>query len=110
MTNIECVEHFDFPEDEYTKEAVILLLEGKYKIGYTRKKLPDGRLFWSVVSSGAKKDGKKLYIPGFEQDSKLVDRDIMKFLEKGDWEGKHRSVHAKPTSMSEVAENDGLPF
>lgn len=110
MTQIELVEHHEFPEDEYTKEAAVLLLEGKYRIGYTRKKLQNGGLFWSVVSSGARKNGEKVYIRGFEQDSKFVDRDIEKFLNERTWEGGSRSVHQKTSNRNEIDENERFPF
>ena len=113
MSKIEFVSHEAFPEDEYTKELVYLCLEGKYRVAYVRKAAKNGGLFWSVVSVGATKHGKKEYFDAFVQDSNFIEKDIKNFLDSRSWEG--RSVRQpepayQPRSMDEVAQSDELPF
>lgn len=118
MSRIEFVSHDNFPEDEYTKELVYLCLDDKYRVAYVRKKATNGGLFWSVASTGAKRNGQKEYFPAFLQDSNFLEKDIKAFLDGRKWEG--ASVHAAdshgyvtqaPRSMDEVSQQaDGLPF
>lgn len=106
MTLFEFVSYESFPEDEYTKEAVVLCLEGKYRVGYVRRTLQNGSMFWSVASTSAKKNGKKVFISGFEADSNFLNKDIMNFLNERSWESK--SIF-EPKSMKDL-KNDELPF
>jgi|SRR3954462_3052782 len=117
MSQIEFISHDAFPEDEYTKELVYLCLKGDSRVAYVRKASKNGGLFWSVASVGATRNGQKEFFPAYLQDSNFLEKDIKEFLDKRKWEG--RSAHAtdtasyvapKPRSMSEVAENDQLPF
>lgn len=114
MSRIEFISHESFPEDEYTKELVYICLDGKYRVAYVRKKASNGGLFWSVVSAGMTKNGKKEYFPAFMQDSNFLEQDIKRFLDARSWEG--RSVHQSmppaepPRSMDELAQQDDLPF
>ena len=117
MSKIEFVSQEYFPEDEYTKELVYLCLEGKFRVAYVRKKAQNGGLFWSVCSLGITRGGKKEYFPAFIQDSNFLERDIKDFLEKRKWETPgvpSNSIFSqsnfKPQSMSEVIEQDLLPF
>lgn len=98
MSGFEFVSHESFPEDEWIKEVVYLLLEGKFRVAYIRKKMKSGGLFWEVVTAGALKRGEKQWIKGFSQDSNFLREDIMHFLESRGWEKKQ-----------EVSENE-LPF
>lgn len=108
MSKIEFVSSDQFPEDEYTKEVVYLCLEGKYRVAYVRKKAQNGGLFWSVASLGVTRNGKKEYFPAFLQDSNFLERDIKDFLDKRKWEASEKRY--QPTSMSEIAESDQMPF
>mgnify|MGYP001578073118 CR=1 FL=1 len=110
MSKIEFISHEAFPEDEYTKELVYLCLEGKYRIAYVRKAAKNGGLFWSGVSVGISKNGKKEFYDAFMQDSNFLEKDIKNFLDNRLWEG--RSVHAssQPKSMDEVYSNSDMPF
>jgi len=117
MNRIEFVSHDSFPEDEYTKELVYLCLDGKYRVAYVRKKATNGGLFWSVASTGVKRNGQKEYFPAFLQDSNFLEKDIKEFLEKRKWEGSHGNVFPssqpthQPRSMDELSQQqDGLPF
>jgi hypothetical protein len=68
-------------------------------------------LFWSVASVGATRNGQKEFYPAFLQDSNFLEKDIKDFLEKRNWDRRSAfTSHEQPRSMSEVAENDQLPF
>ncbi len=103
MSSFEFVSHESFPEDEYTKECVYISLEGKYRVGYVRKKIQNGGMFWDVMSAGVTKNGKKQYLKAFMQDSNFLREDIMHFLESRSWEA------AGSLRKQEVSENE-LPF
>lgn len=106
MALFEFVSHEYFPEDQYTKEVVVLCLEGKYRVSFLRKSLKNGSMFWSVVSASVSKNGEKSFVQGFEADSSFLNKDIMNFLNARSWES--NSVF-KPKSMKE-ANQDELPF
>ncbi len=120
MSKIEFVSCEAFPEDEYTKELVYLCLEGKYRVLYARKPAKTGGLFWSVVSLGVTKNGKKKFYDAFMQDSNFMEKDIKSFLEARGWENRsvfqnHASDSARyadpaPRSMDELPIQDELPF
>ncbi len=86
MSDIKFVSHESFPEDQYTKEIVYLCLDDKYRIAYVRKASRNGGMFWSGVSVGVTKHGKKEYFEAFIQDSSFLDKDIKDFLDKRKWE------------------------
>jgi hypothetical protein len=109
MSKIEFVSHEDFPEDEYVKELVYLLLEGKYRVAYIRKKIQNGGLFWSVATVGAKRHGAKEFFPAFVQDSNFLEKDIKDFLEKRKWEGASTFAQNRQETPKH-SESDGLPF
>jgi hypothetical protein len=108
MSSFEFIGHEYYPEDEYTKEIATFRLSVPVEVIYCRKKNKDGGLFWSQASVGVTKGGKKTYVDAVSQDSKFLEKAIKTFLENRSWEG--RSAHEKPTSMSEVAEEQELPF
>lgn len=60
----EFVSHESFPEDEYTKEAVILCIDKKHRVTYVKKKLQTGATFWDVISMAVKASsaGEKKYL------------------------------------------------
>lgn len=87
MANFKYVSHEKFPEDQYTKELVYLLLDDKYRVAYVRKQAKNGGLFWDVASIGATKDGSKAYFEAFMQDSTFLEKDIKRFLDERSWEG-----------------------
>jgi len=87
MSRIEFVSHEAFSDDEYVKEIVYLLLEGKFRVAYIRKKTAIGQLFWGSISVGIRKNGAKEFYPAFIQDSNFLDKDIKTFLEARRWEG-----------------------
>lgn len=112
MTKIEFISHEDFPEDEYTKELVYICLEGKYRFAFVRKKAQNGGLFWSAVSVGVMKGGRKEYFPAFLQDSNFLERDIKDFLEKRKWEPSRSALGQtmpKITNLDETEADDDLP-
>jgi hypothetical protein len=82
----EFVNHESFPEDEYTKEAVTLGFDGKYRVTYVRKKMNTGAMFWDVISASVKKGGEKKFLKSFSQDSNFLHEDIKHFLEARSWE------------------------
>jgi hypothetical protein len=92
MSNISFVSHMPLKKDQYTKEAVYLLVNG-FRLLYVRKQSKTGGLFWSVPSvSVTKDDGEKEYLESFLQDSTFLEKDIKNFLDKRLWE-KKGAVH-----------------
>lgn len=104
MTGFDFVSHENFPEDEYTKEAVVLCIDKKHRVTYVRKRMQNGGMFWDVVSAAVKKNGEKKYLRSYSQDSTFLQEDIKNFLENRTWE---------KTLGGTVAQNrsdDELPF
>jgi hypothetical protein len=91
MSNIKFVSHETFPEDQYTKELVYLLIDDKYRVAYARKAAKNGGLFWGTINAAITKNGTKNYYESFMQDSAFLDKDIKAFLDNRSWESK-RSV------------------
>ena len=85
---IKFVSHEQFPEDQYTKELVYLLIDDKYRVGYVRKQSKKGGQYWGVPSVAITKDGSKTYYECFLQDSSFLEKDIKKFLDDRLWEKK----------------------
>jgi hypothetical protein len=108
MSKIEFVSHQSFPEDQYVSELVYLCFEGKYRVAYVRKKAASGGQFWSVVTLGITKNGKKLYVPAFLQDSNFLERDVREYLERREWEKPKAPAAPMPTEKSVFV--DDLPF
>ena len=92
MSNIKFVSSEKFPDDQYTKEIVYLLMDEKYRVAYVRKQAKNGGMFWSVGTIGVTKDGEKAYYEAFMQDSSFLEKDIKSFLEKRSWDGKKSAV------------------
>ena len=103
MSMFDFISHEKFPEDEYTKEAVVLCIEKKHRVTYVRKKMQNGGMFWDVISAGVRQDGKKKYLPAYAQDSKFLDDDIKKFLNNREWEKKSCLPQNEP-------KNEDVPF
>lgn len=100
MANIKFVSHEEFPEDQYTKEIVYLLIDDKYRVAYVRKMAKNGGQFWGVPSVAVTKDGCKVYYECFLQDSSFLEKDIKRFLDERSWEkGK---VSAKSIGDDEI--------
>lgn len=85
MSSIKFVSHETFPEDQYTKELVYLLIDDKYRVAYVRKQAKNGGMFWSGVSQAVTKDGIKVYYEAFMQDSAFLEKDIKLFLDNRSW-------------------------
>jgi hypothetical protein len=88
MSNIKFVSHEEFPEDQYTKELVYLLIDDKYRVAYVRKNAKNGGQFWGVPSISITKAGIKTYYESFLQDSSFLEKDIKLYLEERRWEKK----------------------
>ena len=103
MNNLELVSYQDYPQDQYTKAVCIVCIDNKYVVAYGKKVTKEGKEWWQSASMSVTKDGVKQFIDGFCLDSKKENEKILDFV---------RSVEKgqQPTSMSEVAPNDGLPF
>lgn len=86
MSAFDFVSHESFPEDEYTKEAVVLCIEKKHRVTYVRKKMKNGGSFWDVISATVKCHGEKKYLNSYSQDSNFLHEDIKAFLEARSWE------------------------
>lgn len=81
------VSHESYPDDEYTKEAVILCIDKKHRVTYVRKKMQNGAMFWDVISAAVKgKDNEKKYLKSYSQDSNFLAEDIKHFLDNRLWE------------------------
>jgi hypothetical protein len=114
MSSIKFVSHESFPEDQYTKELVYLLIDDKYRVGYVRKQAKNGGMFWSTISQAVQKDGQKAYYEAFMQDSQFLEKDIKLFLDQGSWK---TSVHQPSTTVfpeiqaaNNLLSNEDLPF
>ncbi len=107
MSKIEFVSHEVFPEDQYITELVYIQLEGKYRVAYIHKKSANGGQYWSGVTVGVTKGGKKVYVPAFVQDSNFLERDIRDFLEQRKWE---LGSKARPTQTEKSVFAEDLPF
>lgn len=59
MSTFEYVSHESFPDDEYTKEAVVLCIAKQHRVTYVRKKVTNGGMFWDVISAAVKKTVKR---------------------------------------------------
>lgn len=99
MSNIKFVSHETFPEDQYTKELVYLLIDDKFRVAYVRKASKNGGMFWSTINAAITKNGTKNYYEAFMQDSSFVEKDIKNFLDKRAWESK-----------KSVFKDDDVPF
>jgi hypothetical protein len=122
MSKIEFVSHQYFPEDLYTKEAVYLCLEGKYRVLYIRKASKAGGMFWSVPTVAVSRGQGKEFLESFMQDSNFLEKDIRAFLEGRAWENSTSSASAvqstqKPAASTESwyvpaesTHSDALPF
>lgn len=107
----EFISHESFPEDEYTKEAVVICIEKKHRVTYVRKKLQTGAMFWDVASIPVKQNGIKKYLKTYAQDSSFLHEDIKNFLENRSWENRARaSGGAFPKSAENVEIQEEFPF
>lgn len=109
MSNIKFVSHEEFPEDQYTKEMVYLLIDDKFRVAYVRKQAKNGGMFWGVPSVTVTKDGVKTFYETFMQDSNFLERDIKHFLDSRSWMS-NSSNTISATKSSFVDSNEELPF
>lgn len=107
--SIKFVSHEEFPEDQYTKELVYLLIDDKYRVAYVRKQAKNGGQFWGVPSVAVTKDGTKNYYECFLQDSSFLEKDIKKFLDDRSW-AKKQSYVETPLATRTYAPNEEIPF
>jgi hypothetical protein len=111
MSSFDFVSHESYPEDEYTKESVVLCIEKKHRVTYVRKKMQNGGMFWDVISAAVKQNGEKKYLRSYSQDSNFLQEDIKHFLESRAWE---KNVSTSGYQGGNVAQNsksdDEVPF
>lgn len=103
MSNLELISFKEYPQDQYTKAICTLCIDGKYVVSYGKKLTKEGKCWWQSASFSVTDGVSKQFIDGFSLDSKKENEKILDFIrqcEKGQ----------QPTSMSEVAANDGMPF
>lgn len=86
MSAFDFVSHDSYPEDEYTKESVVLCIDKKHRVTYVRKKMQSGGMFWDVISAAVRQNGEKKYLKSYSQDSNFLHEDIKHFLESRAWE------------------------
>ena len=110
MGNIKFVSWEEFPEDQYSKELVYLLLDDKYRVAYVRKQAKNGGLFWSGMSTSFSKDGVKVFHEAFIQDSAFLEKDIKKFLDDRSWEKKEETVETVKKFEQMPLFPEELPF
>ena len=107
MNNFEFVSHEEFPEDKFIKEAVTVCFEGKYRICYLRKQLPNGAKFWNIMQANAEKNGVSIKLKSFIPNDNFLQEDVMHFLESRGWENLPKPIPKK----AEYAKNDDeVPF
>src|ERR1700679_1873944 len=99
MGTFEFSSHESFPEDQYIAEAVVLVIDGKHRVTYVRKKMKNGGMFWDVISASVMQHGEKKFLKAYSQDSKFLEDDIKNFLESRNW-GKGKKSE----------KNDQMPF
>jgi hypothetical protein len=104
------VSHDEFPEDKYIKEVVYLCLDGKHRVGYVKKIMQNGGMFWDVISTSATKGESRVNLKGYITDSNFLHEDIMHFLKTRGWEKGVRAVPEQAVRREEVAPNGDLPF
>jgi hypothetical protein len=102
MSAFDFVSHESYPDDEYTKEAVVLCIDKKHRVTYVRKKMSSGGMYWDVISAGVKHKGEKKYLKAYSQDSNFLHDDIKHFLESRAWES------GKGGQVADVS--DQVPF
>jgi len=93
---IEFISHEEFPDDNYTKELVYLAINTTFRCAYVRKQMQNGTQFWTPVSIGVQKNGKKEYHPAYMFDSNFLEKDIKAFLEARSWEKGKQVTYAAP--------------
>jgi len=104
--SIKFVSHHEFPEDQYVKELVYLLIDEKYRVAYVRKIAKNGGQFWSVPTIGISKEGVKTYFETFLQDSSFLEKDIKKYLDDRAWAAKTNTASVPNISSSAVGIDD----
>jgi hypothetical protein len=86
MSAFDFVSHESYPEDEYTKESVVLCIEKNHRVTYVRKKMKSGGMFWDVIAASVKHNGEKKYLKSYSPESNFLYEDIKHFLEARSWE------------------------
>jgi hypothetical protein len=111
MSAFNFVSHESYPEDEYTKEAVVLCIEKQHRVTYVRKQMKNGGMFWDVISVAVKQNGEKKYLKAYSQDSNFLAEDIKHYLENRSWEQKPYALPQVVRSGGIVAQKDDeVPF
>lgn len=116
----EFVSHEEFPEDKYVKEIVYLLVNG-LRIGYVHKLMQNGGSFWDVMGCSVTRGGEKETHKAVKFGDAFLADDIKEYLKRRRFEDRalhgsvfspqpQRIVASQPRTMSEVAENDDVPF
>jgi len=105
--NFEFVSHEEFPEDEFTKEAVTVCFEGKYRICYLRKQIQNGGKFWTIMQTNVKKNGASVKLKSFIPSDNFLNEDIMHFLETRGWEHLPKTIAPKAEFTKS---DDEVPF
>ncbi len=111
MSNLELISYKEYPSDQYTKAIATIRIDGKHVVSFAKKLTKTGNEFWSSPSINVNDQGDKVFIPGYMVDSRMEEKEMMDFVRNCSKLPKkaEASVHAKPTSMDEVA-NDTIPF
>lgn len=125
MSNLEFLDYQQFPQDPYTNAIVEICIDGKHIVTYGQKKMKDGGMFWGPASISVTDGTKKIHFKGYQVDSQRDHDQIVRFIEQN---VKNRTLPRKgeslqyphglvssqtgqvPSSMSEVNQNDQLPF
>jgi len=131
MNNYEFLGYKPYPEDPYVNASCKIRIDKRYVVVFLHKKKKDGSMFWAPVSAGVTDAGEKHYLNGFE-DKLTEPEELQDFIRDGvkraiEMKLVHQAQQAAPasgtyyphgmaqntpppTSMSEVAANDNLPF
>jgi hypothetical protein len=86
MSRIAFHDYKTFPNDEFIKEMVYLIIDGKYQVGYIRKTTKNGNSFWAPPSISVSENGVKTYYDSFIQDSRILENEILEYLKNRKWE------------------------
>ncbi len=104
MINIELVSYKEYPKDQYTKAICTICLDSKYMVAYGKKIGKDGQSWWKPATFSVDEGNpQKTFVDGFLMDSNKANTAILDFI-------RNIEKSQTPTSMSEVAANNGLPF
>ena len=107
MTKIKFISAQVYPDDQYTKESVIICLDDKYRFTYIKKSSRNGGFFWVTPSFSTVFDGERSYGNAFELDSKSLEEEVKLYLNQRSWEKESNQPEER---KAELNSTESLPF